>query len=144
MSLWPETVSPLERAFREACRTVFGRDRPVDPLAVLRAANSEAPTWDYEFSHVGPLPTTLHAKQLEARASSARHRFLFWANQSGKTSFCATEWCDIALGRHPVWSAVFQPPVTLWASRLHQIDELVSQRENFTERSRRIEEMRLH
>lgn len=70
MSLWPETVSPLERAFRDARRAVLGLERPVDPLAVLRAPETEASTWDYEHSHVGPLPTTLHANQLEARESA--------------------------------------------------------------------------
>ena len=118
---WPvSTEDPTADLWDAAVTGTTEREDSVDPLVLLRDPAFVGTSWDYEYSHVGDLPCKLHAKQEEARTCGARHRFLFWANQGGKTGFSATEWVDIALGRHPVYSQWpnFEPSVVLWASSL--------------------------
>lgn len=121
MNLWPDDgPTPLQLAFESASRHKSDSILTIDPIARLHEPHGTADPWDHDGSFVGPLPGRLHAKQMEARLCGARHRFLFWANQSGKTSYAASDWVEIALGRHPVYSRWpnFTPPVTLWASSL--------------------------
>jgi phage terminase large subunit-like protein len=113
---WPEYESELEPIFQPALALVTAPE--ADPLLRLHDPAFAGELFDFEYSYVGPLPQSLHVKQQEARTDPARHHFLFWANQSGKSSFVATEWDAIALGRHPVYSRLFAPPVVLWASSL--------------------------
>lgn len=120
LNVWPEEAT-FATLWDEAVRTVMPGEQGVDPLRDrLHAGSFVEPFWENDYGHVGPQPGQLHAKQVEARTCGARHRFLFWGNQSGKTSFSGSDFAEIALGRHPVYSswANFTPPVTLWASAL--------------------------
>jgi phage terminase large subunit-like protein len=88
-----------------------------DPLARLMSDEFRDVVWFYENSKVGPeLPGKLHAKQVEMLHSAARHRWLFWGNQAGKTAFGAIDLALLTLGRHPVQK--WQPPIYCWASAL--------------------------
>lgn len=88
----------------------------VDPLNVLFDPQREEP-YDYEHSRVDPLiPANLHAKQWEALGRQERFRWLFWANQSGKTTLGAIDTALLALGRHP--NQQWEPPLLIWASAL--------------------------
>ena len=99
-------------------------DTGIDPLRNIMDPSflgDDEGMWHYEHSYVGTrLPAKLHAKQVEALYSPAKHRFLFWGNQTGKTTVGAIDSSLLALGRHPVMSHLpnFQPPVTIWASAL--------------------------
>lgn len=89
----------------------------VDPLERILSVDFTEPLWEYEGSRIDPLvPGNLHPKQLEAMHARARHRWLFWGNQAGKTTVGAIECALLALGRHPHqrWDA----PVVIWASAL--------------------------
>jgi phage terminase large subunit-like protein len=90
-----------------------------DPLRVLFAeAEPEGPLWEYEHSHVGTyLPSRLHEKQAEAFHSEAKHTWLFWGNQVGKTTVGAISVAMLALGRHPT-RQYWEPGLTIWASAL--------------------------
>lgn len=120
LNVWPEELT-LGMLWDEAVQATVDRENIVDPLRDrLHAPDFADLTWENEYGHVGPQPGQLHDKQNEARMCGARHRFLFWGNQVGKSSSSAADWAEIALGRHPVYSRWpnFTPPVTLWASSL--------------------------
>lgn len=90
----------------------------LDPLRVL-LEDDEAPTlWEYEGSRLETfmIPGHLHDAQRTALERDSRHKWLFWANQSGKTSVGAIECALLALGRHPNQTA--EPPLTIFASSL--------------------------
>lgn len=123
----PRVIVPLEiraaamlklrriRAEREA------RGNADDPLARLMDPRFTDTVWHYEYSRIGPeLPGKLHGKQLEALTNPAIHRWLFWGNQTGKTTFGAIDMALSALGRHPLQAAGVEqmPPFTGWASAL--------------------------
>lgn len=109
----------LER--RKRRRAAMGSSGPVDPVARLMDPTFDQRLWDYPESFVGPeLPGNLHHKQREALEHPALHRWLFWANQAGKTTLGAVDVVLTALGRHPLQRAglVPMPPITAWASAL--------------------------
>lgn len=92
-----------------------------DPLARLMDPAFTDTFWHYEHSRIGPeIPGKLHAKQLEALLNPALHRWLFWGNQVGKTSFGAIDMALSVLGRHPLQASGIEPmpPFTGWASAL--------------------------
>lgn len=90
----------------------------IDPLERILDPEFTERLWEYEGSRIDPLiPGSLHAKQLEALHSPAKHRWLFWGNQVGKSTLGAIDIALLALGRHPVHQH-WEPPVTLWASAL--------------------------
>jgi phage terminase large subunit-like protein len=92
-----------------------------DPLKRLFDPDFTQPLWEYEHSRIGPeIPGSLHAKQLEAFTSHAYHQWLFWGNQSGKTTIAAVICVMAALGRHPLQATgeMRQPGVHIWASGL--------------------------
>lgn len=99
----------------------------IDPLQRLFDPDFTETTWWHEYSKVGDLPGSLHAKQLEAFIRDSRHIWLFWGNQVGKTTLGAAFCAMAALGRHPLQKAIDEktgkpkmrmPPVTIWASAL--------------------------
>ncbi|MDP9201166.1 MAG: terminase family protein [Gemmatimonadota bacterium] len=93
--------------------------RVVDPLARLFDPEFTATTWPYEYSHTDPeIPGSLHPKQTTALHVDAKHKWLFWGNQVGKTTSGAVELVAACLGRHPVYNKLWQPPLTCWASAL--------------------------
>lgn len=93
--------------------------RVLDPLARLFDPEFTATTWPYEYSQTDPeIPGSFHKKQLESIAADAKHKFLFWGNQTGKTTDGAVEIVSASLGRHPVYNRIWQPPLTSWASAL--------------------------
>lgn len=95
--------------------------RSLDPVARLLDPAFTAALWEYEASKIGPeIPGNLHAKQREALASPAKHRWLFWGNQVGKTTLGAVDTVLLSLGRHPLQAAklLAMPPTTAWASAL--------------------------
>lgn len=134
LSLPPLTIAPFEEyptrsSTLRTCIDFATRDfitsdeadtTHVDPLVRLFDPNWPAALWYHEFSKVGDLPGKLHAKQLEALAFQSKHRWLFWGNQAGKTSFGAIDMSMMALGRHPLQLAgiLKMPPFTGWASAL--------------------------
>lgn len=92
-----------------------------DPLRRVFDPDFTKPLWEYEHSKIGPeIPGTLHAKQLEAFCNTAYHQWLFWGNQSGKTTIAAIVCAMMALGRHPLQASgdVRMPGVHIWASAL--------------------------
>ena len=108
---------PFENAAQEAIHRVY-RDRPVDPLARLLNPDFTPVLWEYDHSHVGlEIPGNLHPKQCEAIETPADHWWLFWGNQTGKTTLGAITFALWALGRHP-WFQPWEPPLTMWASGL--------------------------
>jgi len=92
----------------------------IDPLVRLFDPEFTDTAWEYEHSKVGLIPGKLHAKQIEALNNPAKHRWLFWGNQVGKTSFAAIDFALKALGRHPLQKIGRKrmPPWTGWASAL--------------------------
>ena len=104
-------LSELQRATKHA---MVGGE--VDPLKILLDPNITKP-WTYDLSKTeSVLPGMLHAKQTLALEETARHRWLFWANQTGKTTLGAIDTCLLALGRHP--QQKWEPGVLIWASAL--------------------------
>lgn len=92
--------------------------RVTDPLRRLLDPMFTETLWEYEGSHIGPMiPGQLHAKQEAALAADAKHRWLFWGNQVGKSTTGAIDVAMLALGRHPFLQK-WNPPVTIWASAL--------------------------
>lgn len=90
----------------------------VDPLRRLLDPTFTDRLWEYEYSQTDPdIPGNLHAKQQNALGSQAKHRWLFWGNQTGKTTLGAVDTVLKALGRHP-YRQYWKPPVTIWASAL--------------------------
>jgi phage terminase large subunit-like protein len=89
----------------------------VDPLQRLLDPAFDQVLWEYEYSRTEPeIPGSLHVKQRAVLESDARHRWLFWGNQVGKTTIGAVDVVLLALGRHP--HQKWQPPVMQWASAL--------------------------
>ena len=73
-----------------------------DPLTRLFDPAFTEPLWTYEHSRIGPeLPGKLHAKQIEALSNRSVHRWLYWGNQSGKSTIGAIDLVLSGLGRHP-------------------------------------------
>ena len=106
----------LTRAAREALDDVF-KNRPPDPLARLMDPGFTAKTWEYEYSSTDfEIPGNLHVKQAEVLSAEAKHWWLFWGNQVGKTTLGAVSMALWALGRHP--QQLWEPPLTMWASAL--------------------------
>lgn len=107
---------------RRRRRERFGSSESIDPLARLLDPAFTDTLWEYEHSRLteSKLPGNLHPKQVEALHHHAKHRWLFWANQAGKTSLGAIDMALSALGRHPAQALGLesQPPVLLWASAL--------------------------
>jgi phage terminase large subunit-like protein len=87
----------------------------VDPLRRLLDPRFVDVTWNDEEGRV--YPGARHPKQIEAGSSTARSRWLFWGNQTGKTTWGAQEAALLALGRHPFLQR-WQPPLVGWASAL--------------------------
>lgn len=98
-----------------AARSALGHSLH-DPLRVLMdPKRTEA--YEYEYSKTEPvIPAQMHPKQIVALNAEARHRWLFWANQAGKTTLGAIDVALMALGRHP--QQRWQPPLLIWASAL--------------------------
>jgi phage terminase large subunit-like protein len=92
----------------------------IDPIGRLMDPAFTDPLWEYEGSRLGTplIPGQLHPKQVEQLMSPAKHRLLFWGNQSGKSSFGAVDEVLTGLGRHPVNSLRWKPPIVQWASAL--------------------------
>lgn len=89
----------------------------IDPLERLLNPRFKQALWEYEWSRVGlEIPGQMHPKQLEALTQEARHRWLFWGNQAGKTTLAAIDVVLLCLGRHPLQK--WKPPVHCWASAL--------------------------
>lgn len=89
-----------------------------DPLEKLLDPEFDAVSWEYEFSRTdAEIPGNLHGKQITALASTAKHRWLFWGNQVGKTTLGAVDIALLCLGRHPHLQR-WEPPITAWASAL--------------------------
>jgi phage terminase large subunit-like protein len=89
-----------------------------DPLAKLLDPAFDAVSWEYEFSRTdAEIPGNLHVKQEKALQSKAKHRWLFWGNQVGKTTLGAVDLALLCLGRHPYLQR-WEPPITAWASAL--------------------------
>lgn len=111
IELLDEEATPEEQALFDQLIT----ER--DPIACLLDPAFDKVTWEYSGSHTGSdIPGKLHAKQLEVLNSTAKHRWLFWGNQVGKTTVGAIDLVLLCLGRHPVQK--WKPPVTCWASAL--------------------------
>lgn len=107
----------IDRGSLQLVQRAYAAAQVVDPLKRLFDPEFGETLWEYEFSRVSPeIPGTLHPKQLEAFIRSARHRWLFWGNQVGKTTVGAIDVVMLCLGRHPVQK--WAPPVHCWASAL--------------------------
>ncbi len=88
----------------------------IDPLKVLLDPEVTEP-WEYDLSKTEiMMPGQMHPKQIEALNDPGRHRWLFWANQTGKTTCGAIDVSLLALGRHP--QQRWEPGVLIWASAL--------------------------
>ena len=99
----------------EATASVF-RGGDVDPIRELMDPDVTG-QWEYEGSRTElSVPGQLHPRQLEALHNKARFRWLFWANQTGKTTVGAVDLVLTALGRHP--NQKWEPGILLWASAL--------------------------
>lgn len=95
-----------------------GKDVAVDPLQRLLDPSFTESSWEYEHSRTDPMiPGQLHPKQEAALEATAKHRWLFWGNQAGKTTLGAIDLALTALGRHPYLQR-WEPPITAWASAL--------------------------
>lgn len=106
--------NPLAGAWRAA---VEDAAQAIDPIARLMDPSFTASQWEYEWSRIGlEIPGVLHAKQNEALLHLARHRWLFWGNQAGKSTLGAIDLVLLCLGRHP--HQKWRPPVHCWASAL--------------------------
>ena len=120
-SAWATAEDALLLYEAEIRRRRGPRSAQVDPVARLMDPAFRERLWLYDLSHIGPeLPGTLHPKQQEALRNGAKHRHLYWGNQSGKTTLGAVDMVLSALGRHPLQLAGLQPmpPFTGWASAL--------------------------
>jgi phage terminase large subunit-like protein len=118
MGVWPEgEESVLAHLFESAMAKSAPAVASIDPLQRLLDPSFTNVLWEYEYSRTEPeIPGSLHAKQSEVLESDARHRWLFWGNQVGKTTIGAVDVVLLALGRHP--HQKWKPPVTQWASAL--------------------------
>lgn len=119
--LWPEEdqEAPLLRLFEESVLEVLGDPNAVDPLARLLDPAFTDVLWEYEHSRTELLiPGQMHPKQRDVFESLAKHYWLFWGNQVGKTTIGAVTEVSACLGRHPVLNQLWQPPLTCWASAL--------------------------
>jgi phage terminase large subunit-like protein len=106
----------IERGSRQLVqRALMGEDL-IDPVGRLMDPAFTDVLWLYDSRASVPKCRVLHAKQLEALTNTARHRWLFWGNQVGKTTLGAVDLVLLCLGRHPVQK--WQPPVHCWASAL--------------------------
>jgi phage terminase large subunit-like protein len=113
----PTLVSAIERGSLSLVQRAYAGADVVDPLQRLFDPTFTQTLWEYEFSRTEPdIPGQLHAKQVEAFVHNARHRWLFWGNQVGKTTVGAIDLVMLCLGRHP--NQKWQPPVKCWASAL--------------------------
>ena len=111
-----DAESKIVHAAHDGLADIFDNRLP-DPLRRLLNPNFTKTTWEYDASHIGPdIPGNLHDKQQEILDTSAKHWWLFWGNQCGKTTLGAISLALWALGRHP--QQLWEPPVTLWASAL--------------------------
>jgi len=109
-----ERWAHLQELEKAASEVLSGTE--ADPLRVLMDPKKDEP-WEYEDSKTDLIiPGTLHPKQMEALLNEERFKWLFWANQSGKTTLGAIDTALTALGRHP--NQRWEPPVLLWASAL--------------------------
>lgn len=91
----------------------------IDPIARLLDPTFTEVLWEYEYSRTEPfIPGTLHPKQQQAFDALARHYFLFWGNQVGKTTLGAVTVVSSCLGRHPILNQLWKPGLTCWASAL--------------------------
>lgn len=107
----------IDRGSLQLVQRAYAGAPVTDPLQRLLDPAFTETLWEYEFSRVSPeIPGQLHPKQLEALTHPARHRWLFWGNQVGKTTVGAVDLDLLALGRHPVQK--WAPPVHCWASAL--------------------------
>ena len=107
----------LDRGSLQLVHRAYAGAPVVDPLRRLFDPAFTDALWEYEFSRVSPeIPGQLHGKQLEAFIHNARHRWLFWGNQVGKTTLGAVDVVMLCLGRHP--NQKWKPPVHCWASAL--------------------------
>jgi phage terminase large subunit-like protein len=92
---------------------------PLDPLTRLLSPAFTETLWEYEQSRTEPkIPGNLHPKQREVFDTLARHYWLFWGNQVGKTTIGAVTVVSACLGRHPVLNRLWSAPLTCWASAL--------------------------
>ena len=109
-------ANPVVRGSMAKVREVL-REAPPDPLARLMDPDWTDSPWEYEFSETDPvIPGSQHPKQVVATEDRSRHKWLFWGNQVGKTTWGAIQCALWALGRHP-WQP-WQPPLRIWASAL--------------------------
>lgn len=122
-----EIIVPLEVRAAAMLRLRRLRNVPkfaaemLDPIQRLMDPEFTPIAWEYDGSRIGPeIPGQLHAKQLEALHHPSKHRWLFWGNQTGKTTVGAVDMVLSALGRHPLQLIGVQPmpPFTGWASAL--------------------------
>lgn len=119
--LGPTRDALIGEGIAAAADVLTTEDAIRDPLRRLFDPAFTATTWEYDHSHIGPtIPGKLHAKQLEMLHAPAKHRWLFWGNQVGKTTKGAVDVVLSCLGRHPLQrSGVLPPPPwTAWASAL--------------------------
>lgn len=120
-SLWPIEVDPFAVAWDAAVADAFASasETYVDPIARLLDPAFTETLWEYEASRTEErIPGQLHPKQREVFETLARHYWLFWGNQVGKTTTGAVTVVSACLGRHPVLNKLWKPPLTCWASAL--------------------------
>lgn len=114
----PGAGSLLSTAMSEATGSLNAEDRAPDPLLRLLSEKWTETLWEYEHSRTDPfIPGNPHPKQWEVLRAPARHRWLFWGNQCGKTTIGAVDVALLALGRHPTHQK-WAPPLNCWASAL--------------------------
>ncbi len=111
-----DAPDPLRDVMRLTAQVMPQHDPAQDFRKTLEGLGI-APTRLYERSYTDPeIPTVLHPKQWAEIHSDHRYRWLFWANQSGKTVTGAIDCALTALGRHPTQH--MEPPCEIWASAL--------------------------
>jgi phage terminase large subunit-like protein len=110
----------LAEAIEGATSHLTAAESGIDPIERLLNPAFTEPLWEYEGSRLGSpwIPGQLHPKQVEALNSTAKHRFLFWGNQTGKSTIGAIDCVLTALGRHPVNTKLFGAQTVQWASAL--------------------------
>jgi phage terminase large subunit-like protein len=116
----PDPAALMAEGIDSACRPLETavESIAVDPLVRLLDPDFRDVLWEYEGSRIEPeVPGNLHPKQMEALQAEAKHRWLFWGNQVGKTTCGAIDLVLLALGRHPYLQR-WKPPINAWASAL--------------------------